>query len=162
MLKQQTRPRALQQSIAIFFSQITFYFISTRNQLPSIVREGTEAGATVMEQGVNLLANRAFSLTWPASMLIYWNKRKFLHKKRVQLPQDYLGTPTWPPFHCFGTPIWPPWRHVKTLYFPLPSPFFSHYGNMREHINFVGKPVLKIILYGNGLTQGYSTYGGSN
>ena len=108
MLKQQTRPRALQQSIAIFLSKITFYFISTRNQLPSIVREGTEAGATVMEQGVNLLANRAFSLTWPASMLIYWNKRKFLHKKRIQFPQDCLGTPTWPPFHCFGTPIWPP------------------------------------------------------
>ena len=28
-----------------------------------------------------------------------------LHKKRVQLPQDWFGTPTWPPFHCFGTPI---------------------------------------------------------
>ena len=53
-----------------------------------------------------------FSLTWPASTLIYWNKRKFLHKKRDQLPQDCLGTPTntltWPPFYCFGTPIWPP------------------------------------------------------
>ena len=48
------------------------------------------------------------SLTWPASMQIYWNKRKRLHKKRVQLPQDWFGTPTWPPFHCFGTPIWPP------------------------------------------------------
>ena len=59
---------------------------------------------------------RVFSLTWPASMQIYWNKRKRLHKKRVQLPQDWFGTPTWPPFHCFGTPIWPPWRHVKTLY----------------------------------------------
>ena len=23
---------------------------------------------------------------WPASMLIYWNKRKFLHKERVQFP----------------------------------------------------------------------------
>ena len=34
--------------------------------------------------------------------------------------------------------------------FPLSSPF-------RKHINFAGKPVLKIILYGNGLTQGYST-----
>ena len=56
-----------------------------------------------------------FSLTWPASMQIYWNKRKPLHKKRIQLPQDCLGTPTWPPFHCFGTPIWPPWRHVRTL-----------------------------------------------
>ena len=55
-----------------------------------------------------------FSLTWPASMQIYWNKRKCLHKKRVQLPQDWFGTPTWPPFHCFGTQLWPPWRHVKT------------------------------------------------
>ena len=51
--------------------------------------------------------NRAFSLAWPASMQIYWNKRKCLHLKRVQLPQDWLGTPTWPPFHCFGTPKWP-------------------------------------------------------
>ena len=38
-------------------------------------------------------------------MQIYWNKRKHLHKKRVQLPQDWFGTPTWPP-----------WRHVETLY----------------------------------------------
>ena len=59
---------------------------------------------------------RAFSLTWPASMQIYWNKRERLHKKRVQLPQDWFDTPTWPPFHFFGTPIWPPWRYVKTLY----------------------------------------------
>ena len=72
---------------------------------------------------VNLAAKlteyRVFSLTWPASMLIYWNKRKRLHKKKVQLPQDWFGTPTWPPFHCFGTPIWPPWRHVKTLYWTV-------------------------------------------
>ena len=25
-------------------------------------------------------------------MQIYWNKRKRLHKKRVQLPQDWFGT----------------------------------------------------------------------
>ena len=62
------------------------------------------------------LPYRVFSLTWPASMQIYRNKRRRLHKKRVQLPQDWFGTPTWPPFHCSGTPIWPPWRHVKTLY----------------------------------------------
>ena len=43
-----------------------------------------------------------------------WNKRKRLHKKRVQLPQDWFGTQTWLPFHCFGTQIWQPWRHVKT------------------------------------------------
>ena len=59
---------------------------------------------------------RVFSLTWPASMQIYGNKRKRLHKKRVQLPQDWFRTPTWLPFHCFGTPIWLPWRHMKTLY----------------------------------------------
>ena len=34
-----------------------------------------------------------FSLTWPASMQIYWNKRKRLHKKRIQLPQEWFGTP---------------------------------------------------------------------
>ena len=33
---------------------------------------------------------RVFSLTWPASMQIYGNKRKRLHKKRVQLPQDFF------------------------------------------------------------------------
>ena len=49
-------------------------------------------------------------------MQIYWNRRNRLHKKRVQLPQDWLGTLTWPPFHWFGTSIWPSWRHVKTLY----------------------------------------------
>ena len=42
-------------------------------------------------------ANRAFSLSWPAHMQIYWNKRKYLHKTRVDLPQDWFGTPTWPP-----------------------------------------------------------------
>ena len=51
---------------------------------------------------------RVFSLKWPASMQIYRNRRKHLRKKRVQLPQDWFGTPTWRPFHCFGTPIWPP------------------------------------------------------
>ena len=31
---------------------------------------------------------RAFSLTWPASMQIYMNKRNCLRKERVQLPRD--------------------------------------------------------------------------
>ena len=62
------------------------------------------------------LLYRVFSLMWPAWMQIYWNKRKRLNKKGVQLPQDWFGTPTWPPFHCFGTPIWPSWPDVKSLY----------------------------------------------
>ena len=61
----------------------------------------------------SFLDNRVFSITWPAAVKINWNKRKCLHKKRVQLPQDWFGKPTWPPFHCFGAPIWLPWRHVK-------------------------------------------------
>ena len=52
-----------------------------------------------------------FSLMRPASMQIYWNKRKRLHKKRVQLPQDWFGTQTWPPFHCFGTQ-YVMWKHT--------------------------------------------------
>ena len=35
---------------------------------------------------------------------IYLNKKKLLHKKMVQLPQDWFGIPTWPPFHCFREP----------------------------------------------------------
>ena len=73
--------------------------------MPLLRAKSIKAGATVMEQGVNLLAN-----------------------------------------------------------FPLSSPFFLAKvicGRPRKHINFAGKPVRKIILYGNGLTQGYSTYGGS-
>ena len=69
-------------------------------------------GATIVctneEQHKLAAQNRAFSLTWPASMQIYRDKRMRLHKKRIQLPKDFLGTPTWLPFHCFGTPIWPP------------------------------------------------------
>ena len=63
--------------------------------------------------------DRASSRTWPASRQIYWNKRRHLQKNRVQLSQDWFGTPTWPPFYCFGTLIWPPWRQVKTLHRPF-------------------------------------------
>ena len=37
---------------------------------------------------------RAFSFTCLAPVQIYWNKRKRLHKKRVQLLQDWFGTPS--------------------------------------------------------------------
>ena len=43
-----------------------------------------------------------FSPTWPASMQIYWDKRNRLHKKRVQLKQDWFGTQTWPRFIVLG------------------------------------------------------------
>ena len=51
-------------------------------------------------------ANKAFSLTWAASVQFYWSKRKHLHEKRVQLPQDWFVTPTFPLFivleHQYG------------------------------------------------------------
>ena len=70
---------------------------------------GQGRGRWVFFQNLILIwpINRAFSHTWPATMQIYWNKRKRLHKKRVQFPQDWFGTPTRLPFYCFGTPIWP-------------------------------------------------------
>ena len=80
-----------------------------------------------------LVAYRMFSLTWPAYMQIYCSKRKRLHKKRVELPGDWFGTPTWQPFHCFGTPIWPPWRHVKhSILEPLPFQLARSVNAFRE------------------------------
>ena len=80
---------------------------------------------------VPLQSSRAFSLTWPASMQIYWNKTKRLHKKGSQLASTRINSQRttlehqrgleWPPFHCFGAPIWPQWRHVKTLYIRHPE-----------------------------------------
>ena len=60
---------------------------------------------------------RAFSLTWPAAILDYWNKRRYLHKNSIQCPEDQFGVPSWLPFLCFGTLTWLLWRHVNTLYF---------------------------------------------
>ena len=34
--------------------------------------------------------NKSFSVTWSAALQIAWNKRKFLHVKRVQFPQDFF------------------------------------------------------------------------
>ena len=45
--------------------------------------------------GFPSILHRAFSLTWPASMQIYCNKRNsfLIHKKSVELPQDLFGIP---------------------------------------------------------------------
>ena len=44
--------------------------------------------------------------------------------RRVQLPQDWFGTPTWQPFHCFGTPTWPP-----SVVFSLQFVYVIHHHN---------------------------------
>ena len=58
---------------------------------------------------------------------IFEQRRKRLHTKRVQLPEDSFGTPTWPPFHCFGTPIWPPRRKVIKFHREYWLPFVATY-----------------------------------
>ena len=39
-----------------------------------------------------------FSPTWPAAMQIE-TKESFNLRKKIQLPQDWFVTPTWPPFY---------------------------------------------------------------
>ena len=55
-------------------------------------------------------------------------KGNFLYKKRVQLPQEWFGTPTWPPFYCFGTTIWLSdvmWkRFIDCLHFIISTRFY--------------------------------------
>ena len=46
-----------------------------------------------------------FSITWPASRQIYSNRKKILHSKKVQLPRDWFGTPTWRHGGHIGVPI---------------------------------------------------------
>ena len=58
-------------------------------------------------------------------MFFNQNKRKPLHKNIVQFPEDWFGTPTWPPFLCLGTPTWRLWRHVKPLYIRVKVRFSS-------------------------------------
>ena len=74
--------------------------------LPAVTKERVKIQSLYpcpAPQGCHLLY-RAYSLSWPASMQIYGNKRNFLHKERVQLLQS-----------LFGTPIWPLWSHVNML-----------------------------------------------
>ena len=47
-------------------------------------------------------------------MQIYWNKRECYHKKSVELPQDWLGTPISPPCHRFA--IWLPYCMSSCAY----------------------------------------------
>ena len=64
----------------------------------SLLRNQTETLATQ--------ANTSFSLTCLVTIQISRNTWKFLHEKRVQSSQDFLGTLTWLPFR------WPLWRQV--------------------------------------------------
>ena len=75
-------------------------------------RRNSTSGGTMSDKYCNtfmLTATVQSVFTHVASIYAnLWNKRKRLHKKRVLLPEDWFGTPTWPTFYCFGTPIWPP------------------------------------------------------
>ena len=70
--------------------------------------ERSHQGTIPPSQGYVILSSfiRSVSLTCPAAMQIYWNKRKCLHKKRFELSQDWFSTPTCLPFivlrHQYG------------------------------------------------------------
>ena len=84
--------------------------------------------------------DRAYSLTCPAAMQIYWNKRKCLHKKRVELTQDWLGAPTCPPSHCFATPIWLPYVVMCIRSIPYSDVFCTHIDNGDSETGVLGHP----------------------
>ena len=44
--------------------------------------------------------NTVCSLMWPEAIFAQWNKRRNLHKNRVQSQKEYFTPPTWPPFLC--------------------------------------------------------------
>ena len=77
----------------IGFSRQLHFFPKTKMSLKSVFTHVASIYANLLEQ-----------------------KRKCLHKKGLQLPQDWFWTTTCRRLNCFGTPIWPPWCHVKTLY----------------------------------------------
>ena len=87
--------------------------------------------------------DRAYSLTCPAAMQIYWNKRKCLHKKRVELTQDWLGAPTCPPSHCFATPIWLPYVDMCIRSIPYSGVFCTHIDNRGSETGVLGQKVIK-------------------
>ena len=64
----------------------------------NILRLLNFSSATSLAKMVEVVKSiyRAFSLMWPASVQIYGptKEKSYLHKKRVQLPQDWFGTPT--------------------------------------------------------------------
>ena len=68
-----------------------------------------------------LIGNNGFAKFWGQNKIVverFHSRGQHLCKcigtkesvciRKVQIPQNCLGTPTWPPCYCCGTPIWPP------------------------------------------------------
>ena len=87
---------------------------STTELHPLVSSNGREIYRRLYEIQVLNTLNRAFSRTWPASLQIYWNKRKRLLTKRIQF-QPHIHVHGCHFKYCFGTPVWPTWRHMKAL-----------------------------------------------
>ena len=64
---------------------------------------------------IRVFTHVAFSLMWPASMLIE-KKENFYIKKKSTTPRVFFWYTNKAAVQLFWKkPIWPPWRHVKTL-----------------------------------------------
>ena len=87
---------------------------STTELHPLISSTGREIYWWLYEIQVLNILNREFSRTWPASLQMYWNKRKLLLTKRIQFqPHSHLHGCHFK--YCFGTPVRPTWRPMKAL-----------------------------------------------
>ena len=65
---------------------------------PSLTTELLEQACTANGLSIERF-NSPFMLIGTKESVYTW--------KKLQLSQDFLVTPTWPPFYCFGTPKWP-------------------------------------------------------
>ena len=92
-----------------------------------------------------------FSLTWPVSMQIYWNKRKRLHKKRVQLPQDWFGHKHGRRFIVLGHKYGRHdvmWKHTIKLESSEPVVGFRSYWHFLLECEFKNMPISQVYRFG--------------
>lgn len=100
----------LQEKLKRLIKYLNFKEIKNKTQ-----KQTSQEDDEVLEATGKYFICRVFSLIWAVAMQIYWNKLKGSVYK-IQLPQDWFDTPTWPPFYCFGTPICLLSCRVNTLY----------------------------------------------
>lgn len=85
------------------WSTVSYYFKSYSSEFHTALIEFT---VSLCRKPIERFRSRGKQLCYTNLL----EKRNFLQKKKVQFPQDWFETPTWPPFYWFGT------RHVAKLY----------------------------------------------
>ena len=87
----------------------TALFLATQFYLNGKEKSSTPTGlvwyTNMSKESVYLTSKKELN-SHRVGLVLQHGKRKCLHKKRVELPQDWFETPTWSPFNSLGTPIW--------------------------------------------------------